>query len=175
VRALAVLLLCLGFSISARAHDGPPFPLLENQRVGPYRLAFWADPDIGTGQIFVILESPNDRALIPPSRVRVAVRPASRRTAEVVYELASQTVRSGARFAGEVRLDRGELFDFRVVVEGSSGGGEAHARVEATPDGVLGPLGTLIYLLPFLGVGYVWARAALRRRNVGRSKPTSAP
>jgi hypothetical protein len=160
---------------AARAHEGPPFPLLEDRLVGPYRLALWADPDIGMGQVYVVLEPRQGRPMVTPTRVRMGVQPSSGRAPEQVYELVSQSVRSGARYFGEVRLDRGESFDFRAIVEGPAGGGEVVARVEATPDGMLGPIGTLIYLVPFLGLGYVWGRAALRRRNVGRSKPASRP
>jgi hypothetical protein len=39
------------------------------------------------------------------------------------------------------------------------------AQVEATPDGTLGPWASLIYLLPFLGIGLLWLKAALRRRG----------
>jgi hypothetical protein len=39
------------------------------------------------------------------------------------------------------------------------------AEVEVTPDGTLGPLGALIYLVPFLGVGFLWLKAVLKRRE----------
>jgi hypothetical protein len=175
VRAFVLAIALLTLAQIARAHEGPPFPIAEAQRTGPYQLVLWADPDIGVGEVYVVLESPDGRVMIPPSRVRIGVQPASGRSPEMVYELVPQRVRSGARYHGEVRLDRGELFRFRAIVEGPAGGGEARAEVEATPDGVLGPIGALVYLVPFLAVGAVWVRAALRRRNVDRSKPASAP
>jgi hypothetical protein len=175
VRAsLLAIALCLLAPV-ARAHEGPPFPIAEERPVGPYQLALWADPDIGTGQVYVLLQPGEGQRMVAPRRVRIGVQPASRRAPERVYELASQPVRSGARFFGEVQLDRGELFRFRAIVEGPAGGGETSAEVEATPDGVPGPLGALVYLAPFVAVGFVWVRAALRRRNVGRSKPASPP
>lgn len=175
MRASFLTILLLLVAPVARAHEGPPFPIAEGALVGPYRLALWADPDIGTGQVYVVLEPREGRPMVAPAHVRVGVQPVSRRAPERIYELVSQPVRRGARFFGEVQLDRGELFRFRAMVEGPGGGGEASAEVEATPDGVVGPLGALVYLAPFLAVAFVWVRAALRRRNVGRSKPASAP
>jgi hypothetical protein len=31
----------------ASAHVGPPFPIVEDQKVGPYLASIWTDPDIG--------------------------------------------------------------------------------------------------------------------------------
>ena len=44
-------------------------------------------------------------------------------------------------------------------------GGELKADVEPTPDGIIGPFASLVYALPFLGIGFLWIKAALRRRS----------
>ena len=38
----------------ALAHDGPPFPILEGIRAGPYQVQVWTDPDIGIGEFFMV-------------------------------------------------------------------------------------------------------------------------
>lgn len=170
---LFVLAMALGLGLlagsPARAHQGPPFPILVDQTVGPYVVSVWTDPDIGTGTFYVILDAPKGKRLIEPKRVRIGVRPVSGRLPEVLYDAEAQRVRQGARYYTTAQFDRGEMWHVRCVVDGPQGGGELKADVEATPDGTLGPLGSLIYLVPFLGVGGLWLKAVLYRRKTGEA------
>lgn len=149
-----------------RAHKGPPFPLLMNVRVGPYTVQVWTDPDIGTGTFYIILDVPEGAAFPSPSAVRVGVRPVSGRLAEAVYDGASERVRQGARYAVKVQFDRGEMWDVRVIIAGPRGGGELTAQVEATPDGMIGPIGLVIYTIPFVLVGGLWIKAVMAKRRL---------
>lgn len=161
-----LLLLCF-LPLRGEAHEGPPFPLLVDEHVGPYVVSVWTDPDIGTGTFFVVLEPLEGGTLPSVTTVRVGIAPASGRLPEVRYPMEPQPVRYGARYYAEVSFDRGELWQVRVLIDGSEGGGELRARVEATPDGTIGPVGLIVYLLPFLAVGFLWLKAALRRRRRG--------
>ncbi|HEX3553634.1 MAG TPA: hypothetical protein VIA62_10445 [Thermoanaerobaculia bacterium] len=164
--ALALtLLLC---RLPASAHYGPPFPILVDRPAGPYVVSVWADPNIGTGTFFVLLDAPKGKRLPARTRVRVGVRPVSGRLPEVLYETEAQPVRHGIRYFTSVQFDQGGMWHIRCLVDGSEGGGELTADVEATPAGVLGPIGSLIYLVPFLGVGGLWLKAVLYRRKEGR-------
>lgn len=148
------------------AHEGPPFPIIVDEPAGPYLVSVWTDPDIGTGTFFVVLEPPEGGRLPEGSEVRIGVQPISGRLDEVVYEAAPQPVRYGQRHYAEVAFDRGEMWRVRVVVSSPQGGGELHAEVEATPDGTIGPIGLLLYSLPFVAIGFLWLKAVLRRRGV---------
>lgn len=165
-RVVAALLLVAWTPGAALAHKGPPFPLLLDQRVGPYVVEVWADPDIGTGTFFVVLRAPEGEPFPPPTAIRVGVRPASGRLPEAIYDGSPQRVREGARYVAEVEFDRGEFFDVRFIIEGPEGGGELASRVEATPDGSIGPIGMVVYALPFVLVGALWWRAAVMRRRL---------
>jgi len=149
----------------AGAHEGPPFPIIVDQRVGPYTVSVWTDPDIGIGTFFVVLESPDGDELAPVHRVSVGVAPKSGRLAEAVYEAEAQSVRYGARYYAEVAFDQGEFWNVRILIEGAEGGGELQAEVEATPDGTIGPIGLVVYLFPFLAVGFLWLKAMHRQRQ----------
>lgn len=151
------IVLLLG-ALPARAHQGPPFPILEDQHAGPYTVSVWTDPDVGTGTFFVILEPP------AKARVRIGLQPVSGRLPEKIYE--AQPVRSSDRYSAAAPLDKAEMWRVRVLLDGPAGAGELKTEVEATPDGTLGPLASLIYLLPFAGVGLLWLKAALRRRSL---------
>lgn len=146
------------------AHEGPPFPILVDQKAGPYVASVWTDPDVGTGIFFVILEPPKRQSLPAKTNVRIGLQPVSKRLEEAVYEAEPQRVRHGARYYVEAPLDRAEMWRVRVLLDGAEGGGEMTAQVEATPDGTLGPWASLVYLLPFLGIGWLWLKAAMRRR-----------
>jgi len=171
------VLLVLGVTVwlpasPVAAHEGPPFPLLVDQRVGPRLVSVWSDPDIGTATFFVVMEPVDGGELPASTRVRIGVRPVSGRLDEVVYDAEPQPVRYGARYMAEPELDRGEMWSVRVVVDGPQGG-ELTAEVEATPDGSIGPIGLLVYVLPFLAVGLLWLKSVLHRR-VPRRRVDSA-
>lgn len=165
------LFVFLAWTTAIHAHEGPPFPILVDQKAGPYVASVWTDPDVGTGIFFVILEPPESKALPAKTRVRIGLQPISKRLAEAVYEAEPQRVRHGARYYVEAPLDRAEMWRVRVLLDGPEGGGEMAAQVEATPDGTLGPWASLVYLLPFLGIGLLWLKAAMRRRAPAPSPP----
>lgn len=166
---LPILFLALGWlsaAVPARAHAGPPFPILMDQPAGPYVASVWTDPDIGTGIFFVVLEPPAGKTLPERTRVRIGVQPVSGRLPEAVYTAEVQSARrESTRYFTEASFDRQEMWKVRVLLDGPDGGGELTAEVEATPDGTIGPIALLIYPLPFLAVGFLWLKAALRRRS----------
>lgn len=166
-RRLSILVLMLSSLLPrpARAHEGPPFPILVDRRIGPYVASLWTDPDIGTATVFVVLEPPEGKSLPVRTTVKIGVQPVSGRLEETLYPAEPQPVRYGARYFAAVSLDRGEMWRLRVVLDGSEGGGEAAAEVEATPNGTLGPIELVLYSLPFLAVGFLWLKAVLRRRD----------
>ncbi|MEX1183556.1 MAG: hypothetical protein WEF86_10015 [Gemmatimonadota bacterium] len=165
---LALALLLPDFALFA--HAGPPFPIVVDQTVGPWLVSVWTDPDIGTGTFIVVLEPSGDIVPAGTTRVRIAVRPESGRLPEAAYDAVPQPVRYGERHVAEVAFDRGEWWSVRITIAGAGGTGEIQTRVEATPEGSIGPIGMILYLLPFLAMGFIWVKAALRRR-----RPASSP
>ncbi len=162
-RPLALLCVLMA-ARPALAHYGPPFPILVDKTVGPYIASVWADPNIGTGTYYVVLDVPKGHRMPAKTTVRIGVQPVSKRLPEVFYDAAPQPVSEGARFYTQVQFDRGEFWHTHVVIGGSEGGGELRTDVEATPAGILGPLGSLVYAFPFLAVGFLWLKATLRKR-----------
>lgn len=149
---------------TASAHDGPPFPVLVDVEAGPYVTSVWTDPDIGIATFFVVLEPMRRGDYQPPGEVLVAVRPVSRRLPEAVYAAEPQRARHGGRYYAEVAFDEGEYWDVWIRIAAEEGQHELHLQVEATPDGTIGPIGLLVYLLPFLALAFLWIKAMRRRR-----------
>lgn len=168
MKRLFLILLLLGSVPPALAHEGPPFPILVDQSVGPYVASVWTDPDIGTGTFYVVLEPPKGGRLPERTRVQVAVEPLDGHLPEAVHEAEPQPVRHGARYFTEVPFDQGGLWRVRILLDGSAGGGEMISQVEPTPDGTIGPIALVLYSLPFLAVGFLWLKAVLRRKEKGR-------
>jgi hypothetical protein len=158
----------------ARAHQGPPFPLLEDRRVGPFVASVWTDPDIGNGTFYVILDAPEGRRLPAATQVRVGVVPASGPPAEAVCPGVSQPAHAGARYVAIVPFPHGGMWRVRVFLDSAQGGGILTSSVEATPDGTIGPIGLAVYLMPFLAVGFLWLKATLRRRELARATVQTA-
>ena len=167
-------LLLLAPTVPAHAHEGPPFPILVDQRVGSMIVSVWSDPDIGTGTFFVVVEPEGEGDLPDDLTVDIGVAPASGRLGEVLYRAEPQRVRYGARYYAEVQFDQGEWWNVRVVLTSSAGSGELTTEVEATPDGTIGPVSLVLYMLPFLAIGFIWLKAVLRQRRAAASNATSS-
>lgn len=170
VRGCLLAALLLGATSTATAHEGPPFPILVDEIVGPYVVSVWTDPDIGIGTFYVVMDAGPDGEWVEPSVVRVAVEPVSGRLPEVGYDARPERSRGrgAARYVTEVEFDRGEFWRVRIVIDSPAGGGELRSEVEATPDGTVGPIGLLIYSLPFILVAALWMRAVAVRRRMER-------
>jgi hypothetical protein len=154
----------LTFAASAKAHDGPPFPIIEDQNVGPCIVSVWTDPDIGEGSFFVITQPLPNSSLPDDLVVQVAVQPMSGRLAEATYTAERENLRGQVQYKALVNFDVQELWRVRVTLKSSQGNGETTSTVEPTPDG-LGRWDLLIYLLPFLAIGFIWLRAFLFKRK----------
>jgi hypothetical protein len=148
----------------ANAHNGPPFPIIENRRVGPCVISLWTHPDVGTGAFFVFVEPLPGGAVPADLKIQIGVQPESGRLPEVVYPTAPD--RSGGQFHYKalVEFDRDEFWRVRLILVSSRGQGEEFSRVEATPVG-FGKWDLLFFLLPFLLVAFLWLRGMSRRRK----------
>jgi hypothetical protein len=165
----AVAALWLGPAAAARAHEGPPFPIIMDRQAGPYLVSVWTDPDVGIGTFYVILTPAPGTMLPEENKVEVCVQPASGRLAEACYLATRQNLRNRAQYFAEVAFDRQEMWRVRVQVSGTQGSGEVAAEVEATPPGY-GGWDLLIYGFPFILFGMLWLYAALRRQVAIRAQ-----
>jgi hypothetical protein len=164
--ALAFLLLLI--PTTAGAHDGPPFPILVDQLVGSCMISVWTDPDVGTGTFFIIVNAPSGSTIPADLQVKVGVQPTSGRLPEAFYSAEREDLHGQIQFKALVPFDAQELWRVRVRLQSAQSVGEATVTVEATPPG-LGRWDLLVYLLPFLAVGFLWFVAVVRKRSSRRS------
>ena len=157
---------------TADAHDGPPFPIVSDQRAGAYVVSIWTDPDAtddgsAGGQFWVQLQLADPQAAVPATtRATVGVRPVVR-TAPMVSARA-EPVRDDVtnQFAALV-IDREERVAVEVTIDGPAGRAMVLAEVDATYDLRPPPFMLAIFAVPFLLAGFLWIRLLLKRRTVG--------
>ncbi len=162
--------LCLISPASAQAHNGPPFPIIENRRVGPCVISLWTHPDVGTGAFFVFVEPAPGGTVPKDLKVQIGVQPESGRLPEVVYTAAEDNRGNQLQYKALVDFDRDEFWRVRLHLASSQGQGEEFSRVEATPVG-FGKWDLLFFLLPFLLVAFLWLRGMSRRRSRMKKLP----
>jgi hypothetical protein len=156
-----LLMLC---TLPASAHNGPPFPIIEDRRMGQCMVSLWTHPDIGTGIFFVLVEPVTGGSIPGDLKFNIGIQPESKRLPEVVYAMNREDDRGQVQYRALVDFDRGEFFTVRLVLQDSRGPTEVFSRVEATPVG-FGRWDLLLYLLPFLAVAFLWFRGITRRRS----------
>jgi hypothetical protein len=168
-KLLSVGMLLLIASSPLGAHNGPPFPIISDKRVGPVILSLWTHPDVGTGLFYVMVDPPPDGRIPPDLRIEIGVRPVTGRLAEVIYPTQLENLHGQVQYKTEAQFDAQELWQVRLIVKSSAGDGEASAEVEVTPPG-LGRWDLLMFSLPFLGVGFLWFQVIRRRRRYRTSQ-----
>jgi hypothetical protein len=157
------------------AHEGPPYPILVDERAGPYATSVWADPDVGTGTFYIILDATPGAVLPEIKSVKVRIRPVSGRLPETCHPASRQRIQNRVQYYVEVPFDSQEMWRVSIVVEGYRGGGEVVTEVEATPPG-LGRWDLAIYLFPFVLIALIWMHGALRgRRGLSAVTPIARP
>jgi hypothetical protein len=160
---VATLLTMCG-SIPAWAHIGPPYPIMQDRKVGPFTVAVWSNPDVGTGSFFVIIDPPPGRSVPTDMKVQVAVQPASKRLPEKTYDAWRERLRNRVEFKSVVPFDKEETWHVRVMLASSASSGEISTDVSVTP-GLLGRWDLLLYALPFVGIALLWVKAIKTKRE----------
>jgi len=174
-RVFVCAAVALGVSapIPAGAHNGPPFPIIENRAVGPCIVSLWTHPDVGTGTFFVLIDPLPGGSIPGDLKISIGIQPESGRLAEVIYPTEKDDSRGQLEYKTSAEFDRDEFWRVRLIVASSQGKGEALSRVEATPPG-FGRWDLLLYLLPFLAVGFLWFFGMARRRKMKRTRLQTA-
>src|ERR1700685_548467 len=131
-----LIVLLLVWPTPVGAHNGPPFPIIENRKVGPCIVALWTHPDVGSGAFYVFLAAAPGGTVTDDLKIRIGVQPVTGRLPETFYEALRVKSRGQVQYNAQAQFDRQELWRVRLVVQSAQGGGEATAQVGVTPPGV---------------------------------------
>jgi hypothetical protein len=147
------------------------------RRLGAYAVAVWADPDVtddgsAAGQFWVIVHSASQPTTLPAAtRAEVSIRPTDRVGA--VRKRQAEPVRDDVtRQFAALLMDHEGPFDVHVSVDGPLGKIDVDANVDATYDMRPAPAMMVVFLAPFLLVGFLWGKLLLRRHG-GRTRKAS--
>src|SRR5689334_21615711 len=97
--------------------------------IGPCLVSVWADPDVGLGTFFIILEPPQGGKLPEDVTVEIGVRPVNGRLAETLHKAERESLRRRTQFKAEIPFDTQERWLTRVLLKSSQCGGEATVEV----------------------------------------------
>lgn len=161
---ILVLLVIAGLSLSASAHIGPPFPIIENKKVGPCIIALWTHPDIGTGTFYVMIDPIPGNTIPNDLKIKIGIQPESGRLPETFYNADRDDTRNQVVYKAFTDFDRDEFYRVHLVIQSAQGQGEAFSRVEATPT-VMGRFGLVFFSLPFVAVGLLWYYGMSKKRK----------
>jgi len=172
-RAAIAAIAMLAAQDSARAHSGPPFPIVTDVVRPPYTISIWTDPDAtdnGTpgGQFWIVIASSTRGTTLPAeTRATVSVRPSAPPSPSqaTVQSARTEPVRGDVTNQfGAVLMDHEGPYAVHVEVAGPMGQASIDAMVDATYDLRPPPYMLVWYLVPFLLAGLLWTRLLLRRR-----------
>jgi hypothetical protein len=129
----------------------------------------WTDPDAtddqtAAGRFWVTLDTePKGRPVPASTQVTVSIKPLDRADGERSARTEAINGDVQRQYAGLV-LDHEGRFGVHVAVEGALGKAEVDAYADATYDLRPRPILTVIFILPFLLVGFVWGKLLIKRR-----------
>jgi hypothetical protein len=170
VRIAALIVGFLTTGATVCAHSGPPYPIVSNQIAGAYEISLWTDPDTtddgsAAGKFWVTM-SPARKGdvLAPATRVSVSIWPTDRQGPVRTGSADPAGHEPSSRFVALV-MDHEGPYAVRVKIEGPLGPADVEAAVDATYDLRPRPIMLGLALMPFLLVGFLWAKLLLRRRK----------
>jgi hypothetical protein len=105
-------------------------------------------------------------------KVQVAVQPISGRLPEKSYGAWREKLLDRVEFKTMVPFDKEETWRIRVLLSSAQVNGETGTDVQVTPT-LLGRWSLLLFLSPFLGVGFLWFKAMsikLQKRRRAQQK-----
>ncbi|HKV42346.1 MAG TPA: hypothetical protein VJX67_24295 [Blastocatellia bacterium] len=159
----SAILLSILTPIPALAHNGPPFQIIWDRKVGPCVISVWADPNVGIGTFYVIVDPPPGGSIPADLEVQIGVQPTSGRLAEAFYSAEREKLRGQVQYKAVIPFDRREFWRIHIKLHSAQSIGETDTTVEVTPVG-LGRWDMLLYLFPFLLAGFLWLLAVVRGR-----------
>lgn len=171
VQVAAAAWLAAMSNIALGAHDGPPFPIVSDQRIGAYVVSIWTDPDAtddgsAGGQFWVQLRMASGDETVPAlTRATLGVRPVVR-TAPMVSARAEPVRGDVSNQFAAVVMDHEGRFAVEITIDGPAGPASLTAEVDATYDLRPPPFMLAVYALPFVLAGALWIRLLMKRRNL---------
>jgi hypothetical protein len=170
MRGLALWVFVSSWPVAVGAHSGPPFPIVQDRVVGAYKVSIWTDPDATDDQTaagkFWITVQPTARGAAVPvaTEVQVSIK-AIDRAGEPRTAHADRLNADVQRQFAALLMDHEGRYRVRVTIAGPLGRAEVESETDATYDLRPRPILTLLFVAPFLLVGFVWGKLLITRKK----------
>ena len=167
-----MVLVVIASSAALSAHNGPPYPIVSNRIAGNYKVSLWADPDAtddgsADGRFWVTVNAARKGDPLPPdTQTRISIWPIESPGAVRTASADPVEREPSRRFASFV-IDHEGRYGVKATIDGSLGPAEVEAVVDAAYDQRPQPFTIILFVMPFLLIGFVWVKL-LMRRGVGR-------
>ena len=156
-----------------QAHSGPPFPIVQDRVVGAYQVSIWTDPDAtddqtAAGKFWITVQPAARGAALPAATdVQIAIRPLDRAGALRAAHADRLNADVRRQFAALV-MDHEGRYGVHVTIDGPLGLADVESETDATYDLRPRPILTLLFVAPFLLVGFVWGKLLITRKMAAR-------
>lgn len=149
------------------AHSGPPFPIVSDKVVGAYKVSVWTDPDAtddqsAAGRFWVTLEPAADHVV-------VSVKPTDRGGAERSARAEPVNGDAQRQFVA-LLLDHEGPYAVHVSIAGARGMADLDSMIDATYDLRPRPILIVLFVMPFVLIGFLWGKLLMKRRTQRRGE-----
>ena len=170
--ALALAAISIAAPEEAAAHAGPPFPIVSKQAAGSYQVSVWTDPDATDdgsegGQFWVLIRLTYGSAPPRDTRADITITPLDR-SGSPRSARATPVEGDVSRQFAAVLMDHEGRFAVEARIAGPGGPAAVRAQVDATYDLRPSRVLLVLYVMPFLAVGFLWLKLLSRRRRTKR-------
>jgi hypothetical protein len=138
---------------------------MTDHTAGAYKVTIWTDPDATDDQTaagrFWVTVTP-----AAPSVV-VTIHPSDGKTVERSAPAAPVNGDNQRRYVA-LLMDHEGRYGVHVTIDGPSGSAAVDTYTDATYDLRPRPILTVLFVLPFLLIGFVWGKLLIKRRQLRR-------
>src|SRR5690348_6135778 len=103
------LIRLLATAVSVLAHNGPPFPIITDLRMGPCTVSLWTHPDIGVGTFFVVANPAPGMTLPKDLKFEISVLPVNRKMKERFFRTSPREENGQTHYYAWIPFDRQEI------------------------------------------------------------------
>ncbi len=164
---LCTLVVIAACQCVVEAHSGPPFPIVTDKTVGAYKVSVWTDPDAtddrsAAGRFWVTLEPAADDVV-------VSIKPTDRGGAERSARAEAVNGDKQREFVA-LLLDHEGPYAVHVSIAGARGSAEIDSMIDATYDLRPRPILIILFVMPFVLIGFLWGKLLMKRRTQRRGE-----
>lgn len=154
------------FTLFSHAHEGPPFAILVDHKFENHSLSIWADPDTKNGTFIFYLG--NNEAMGNDLAFEISAHPKNAPSPVLKSSHFTSTAENAKNaFTTSLPFPFTGIWEVNALVKNKKNAvilTNVKMDLEVTPPGP-SKAEALLYLLPFVIVGFIWVRVILYKKK----------